>query len=353
VNRNLLPSHLRRVGIASAVAAVLLMSPLPASGGLIWNIGAGVGYVSLVFAFALYIFPLRGDGVPHRRLFSVSQHRRIGWIALYLAGLHVAILLAAQPLIGHYLLPSAPLYMLCGVAALIALAMLVATGISARSTLRHAVPSRASSSGVAAHALLAALLLGLLGAHIVGSGQLVDRPIKVITCCVLLALALLYYAWRPRLTRPRTRILVIVVPSCIGVAALLFLPTPIAGSRLLQTATIPPRLHVHFPHEDHRTVTCITCHHNFIDKTGADSCFDCHRGARPELRQAAEATFHEFCRDCHRGLARERSKHGPVRECSGCHAESPPANVLSNSLPICQTWSNANPCLSSSDAADR
>jgi hypothetical protein len=353
VYRNLLPSHLRRAGIACAVAAGLLMLPLPASGGLIWNLGAGVGYGSLVFCFALYLFPLRGDGIAHRRLFSISQHRRIGWIALYLGGLHTAILLIAQPLVAHYLLPSAPLYMLCGLAALIALAVLVATGISARAELRRRAPSRGPSAGNAAHALLAGLLLGLLGAHIIGSGQLVDRPAKAVTCCVLLALALLFFAWRPRSTPIRARLLTSVLPSGIALAALLLLPTPIGGVRLLQTATRPSPLRAYFPHENHRAVSCIACHHNFVDNTGAGSCFDCHRGTRPDLPQAAEATFHEFCRDCHRGLAREGGKHGPVRECSGCHAESPPASVLSNGTAICQTWRNANSTLCSPDSVDQ
>jgi Class III cytochrome C family len=357
VNRSLLPSHFRRVAIACVLAAALLLSPLPASGGFIWNIGAGVGYASLVFAFALYVFPLRGDGIAHRRLFALSQHRRIGWIALYLAGLHAAILLVAQPQTGHYLLPSAPLYMLCGIAAFIALAVLVATGISARSTLRRAAssraePSRASASSVTTHAVLAALLLGVLGAHIIGSGQLADRPVKAITVCILLALALLFYAWRPRAAPARGRLLSITLPAVIALAALVFLPTPIGGLRLAQTATAPAALHAYFPHEKHRTVNCIACHHNFVDKTGAGSCFDCHRSTRHDLPQASEATFHEFCRDCHRNLAIERSKHGPVRECSGCHIEQPAVRVLSNNAAICQTCGNANPHLSSS-AADR
>jgi hypothetical protein len=348
VNRNLLPSHFRRVAIACALAAALLLSPLPASGGIIWNIGAGVGYASLIFAFALYVFPLRGDGIAHRRLFALSQHRRIGWIALYLAGIHAAILLVAQPLTGHYLLPSAPLYMLCGIAAFIALGVLVATGISARSALRHATSprahaSRTSSSSVTAHAVLAALLLGVLGAHIIGSGQLIDRPAKAITCCVLLALALLFYAWRPRSTPMRPGLLSTILPAGIALAALVLLPTPTGGLRLLQTATSPSTLHAYFPHEKHRTVNCIACHHNFVDRTGAGSCFDCHRSSRHDLPQASEATFHEFCRDCHRNLAIERSKHGPVRECSGCHVEQPEAAVLSNNTAICQTCVNANP----------
>ena len=160
------------------LAAAVLLLPLPASGGLIWNLGAALGYASLAFAVVLYLYPLRGEGIAHRRLFTVSQHRRIGWITLSLAALHTAILLVAQPLTGHYLLPSAPLYMLCGVAALVALAVLVPTGISARSALRRAAAPRKSSADIATHVVLAGLLLGLLAAHIVGSGQLLDRQIR-------------------------------------------------------------------------------------------------------------------------------------------------------------------------------
>ena len=97
-------------------------------------------------AVTLYLYPLRGEGLPHKRLFTLSQHRRIGWIALVLGLLHAAILLVAQPLVGHYLLPSAPLYMLLGLIALIALAILVATGLAARSALRSASTRRTKTS---------------------------------------------------------------------------------------------------------------------------------------------------------------------------------------------------------------
>ncbi|MGC1522733.1 MAG: ferric reductase-like transmembrane domain-containing protein, partial [Steroidobacteraceae bacterium] len=148
MNRNLPPSYLRRCGIACAIAAALLLCPLPASGGFLWDLAAGAGYGSLVFALTLYLYPLRAEGIPHRRLFTVSQHRRIGWIALSLALAHVAILCVAQPSTGRYFLPSAPLYMLCGIAAFVALAVLVATGISARSKLRRGAPAAASASFV-------------------------------------------------------------------------------------------------------------------------------------------------------------------------------------------------------------
>jgi hypothetical protein len=353
MNRNLPPSYLRRTGIACAVAVALLLCPLPASAGFVWDIAAGVGYGSLVFAVALYLYPLRGEGIPHRRLFTVSQHRRIGWIALILGLVHAAILLVVQPQTGRYLLPSAPLYMLCGVAALIALAVLVATGISARSKLRRGAAAGASSSGVATHAVLAALLLGLLGAHIVGSGQLIDRPIKTVTSSVLLAMALLCTAWRPLSARIRTRLQWTLVASCVTVAALALLPTPIGGLRLLQPALRPSPLQAFFPHEQHRSVDCVACHHNFIDKTGAGNCYDCHRGTRPDLHQASEATFHEFCRGCHVQRALERSKHGPVRECAACHTEQPAAGALPNSAAICETCGNANPGSNPSEAAEQ
>jgi hypothetical protein len=353
MNRNLPPSYLRRTGIACAFAAALLLSPLPASAGFVWDMAAGVGYGSLVFAVALYLYPLRGEGIPHRRLFTVSQHRRIGWIALILGLVHAAILLVAQPLTGHYLLPSAPLYMLCGIAAVIALAVLVATGISARSKLRPGAAAAASSSGVATHAVLAALLLGLLGAHVVGSGQIIDRPIKSATASVLLAVALLCTAWRPLTARIRSRLPWTLLASCITVAALALMPTPLGGLRLRQPALTPSPLHAFFPHEQHRSVGCVACHHNFIDKTGAGNCYDCHRSSRRDLPEGSEATFHEFCRGCHLRLALERTKHGPIRECSLCHTEQAPAHALSDNAAICQTCGNANPGSNPSEAAER
>jgi len=55
--------------------------------------------------------PLRTVAAPANRLDRIVYRR-----------LHAAILLAAQPLIGHYLLPSAPLYM-CAACRIIALAV--------------------------------------------------------------------------------------------------------------------------------------------------------------------------------------------------------------------------------------
>ena len=327
------PSTAHRVGITCVVLAGLLLWPLPASGGYGWDIGLATGYVGLVFVAALYLYPLRGEGLPHRRLFTLSQHRRVGWIALTLSLLHAALVLIAQPQVGHYLLPSAPVYMLLGTVALLALATLVATGLAARKSLRKAAAPRAAAHPtpwtVPTHAVLAGLLLACLGIHIVGSGQLADRPTKTITLCLLLALPLIWAAvWRKG---PKTRSrLPTLVPSLSAATILLLLPLPIATSRLLEPVAPPSLLPVSFPHEKHMTVGCVLCHHNFTDKTGAGSCLDCHRSTtRTDLTTSAEATFHTFCRNCHIQLAAITNQHGPTRACAPCHTD--PAAIIGRS----------------------
>lgn len=334
------PSLLRRVGVACVLATALLLFPLPASGGISWDAGIALGYAALVVAATLYLYPLRGEGLPHKRLFTLSQHRRLGWIALTLGLLHTAILLISQPLVGRYLLPSAPVYMLLGLTALIALAILVATGLAARSALRKASARSGTSTAptsVTTHAILAALLLVLTAAHILGSRQLTDSPAKAATVCLLLALPLLWAALRvitrgrrpssdeaPQRTRATAtlKLFPTLLPSSVAAALLFLLPIPTATPHLLQQAVQPAVLPITFPHEKHTTVGCVACHHNFIDKTGVGSCLECHRTPSPDVTQSAEATFHTFCRSCHTALAETTGKHGPTRACSACHINS-------------------------------
>jgi predicted CXXCH cytochrome family protein len=309
-------SPLYRVALGGALLAALLLLPLPASGGVIWDIGMGAGYCALVTAATLYLFPLRGDGLPHRRLFTLAQHKVLGWIALGLCVLHIAILWISQPLVWRYLWPSTPIYMLCGIAALIALLVLTITGLVARAAHRQA---KSANKSKYAHLILAAILLALIAGHIVGSRQLLDRPSKVITLCVLLGLPLVWTAFRPR--RPRSiRFSTTVLPTCVALVALLILPIPLATPKLQASAVRPTVLPVNFPHDKHTTVNCVTCHHNFADQSGVTGgCLACHRSDRSDLPQAAEPLFHTFCRSCHVELAQTTQQHGPTRSCSTCH----------------------------------
>lgn len=82
-----------------------------------------------------------------------------------------------------------------------------------------------------------------------------------------------------------------------------------------------PLLTINFDHHDHGAVKCATCHHNFFDKTGRDSCYFCHK-IRPELARTIEHDFHAFCRNCHTKMRDSGFKSGPVRRCAQCHGEA-------------------------------
>jgi hypothetical protein len=79
-----------------------------------------------------------------------------------------------------------------------------------------------------------------------------------------------------------------------------------------------PLLPVAFLHDDHTSVGCIACHHNFVDSTGTGSCYACHK-FDPELALSMQSMFHGLCRDCHREQVEAGRNTGPMRRCSTCH----------------------------------
>lgn len=320
--------HVRRAAAAGLILAGILLVPLPASGGVLWDAAAICGYLAGALTVVLFIYPLRRPGLPHVRLFPIGQHRQLGWAALAFALVHVALLLSSQPLTGRYLLASAPLYMLCGTGALLALAALVVTGLSARAAMRRAARRKSSTTTAkpsalrtaVTHSILAAVILAMMAAHIVGSGQMIDTLGKTLVVCVILVLALGWSMLLPR-RGTSTRWLPVMLPGVASAAVLLMLPAPTVRSHLLEPVLATPGpIRVSFPHDKHTSVNCVTCHHNLLDDTGPGDCIACHRSSRPDLRHSSEATFHVFCRSCHVLLATESHPHGPTRACSGCHA---------------------------------
>lgn len=79
-----------------------------------------------------------------------------------------------------------------------------------------------------------------------------------------------------------------------------------------------PILPMTFAHEDHVSESCIGCHHNYVDDSGAGLCMTCHV-QHAELLQALELQFHDLCRGCHTDKARESLASGPPRRCVACH----------------------------------
>jgi hypothetical protein len=312
-------STYRRIAIAVVVGGVLLVSPPAVSGGPLWDAGIAFGYVCVVLALCLYLFPVRGDGLPHNRLFGLTQHRLVGWLTLGAVSLHVVILLAAQPSVGRYLLFSAPIFMWCGIVALIATGVLVQTGLSTRLAMRRSPTTDRPVKLATLHLVLAAAMILAACAHIIGSGQLVGGALKTAIVLLLVALPLTWFAVRPRPRRAPGGLLRSVT-HVAAVALIPLVPSSSTSRLLLEPVTRPAHIELNFPHEKHTSVNCAACHHNFVDRTGVLSCVECHRSNRPDLPRSNEATFHVFCRDCHSGLAVEGGvQHGPTRACSSCH----------------------------------
>ena len=79
-----------------------------------------------------------------------------------------------------------------------------------------------------------------------------------------------------------------------------------------------PLLPLTFAHADHVSVNCVLCHHNFIDRTGAGLCLDCHK-TDPAVNALIETQFHDLCRDCHVEKQAQGKAAGPTRACDACH----------------------------------
>jgi Class III cytochrome C family len=311
-------SNPRRIAVALTLGGALLLSPPVTSGGVVWDIGIGAGYICVVLLLYLYVYPLRGDGLPHGRLLGLSQHRLLGWWMLGVALAHTAVLIVWQPTVGRYLLPSAPLFMWCGMLAVVFLAVLVQTGLSARSSMRRSSPTGRPPKSATLHIILAAATVLTLSAHVIGSAQVASSAIKTATIILLIILPLAWFAFRPRSSRSHQSALRRLT-HVSAVALIPLMPSPTASRLLLEPVARPSRITVTFPHESHTSVNCVACHHNYIDHTGVTGCIDCHRNRRADLPHSSEATFHRFCRDCHSRLALDGAKHGPTRACSACH----------------------------------
>lgn len=382
-------TNTRRIAIALALGGGLLVSYPAVSGGVLWDVGAACGYVCLALFVCLYVFPVRGDGLPHARLLGLSQHKIIGWSLLTAAGAHVAAVLLTEPLATRYLLPTAPVFMWCGVVALLSIVASVITGLSARSQMRrshvlprvapsavtapspqmaaaspatageHGEPSEviapsprvataplgpatsgargdhsaanATLSRATLHVVLAAVLMVTTWAHVVGSSQLLSGPVKTVVVLLLLSLPLGWYALRPRGMQqhaPGVAAQSIANPARVtarrashvaAVGLIALLPATTAKQLLLEPVAKPAVIAVNFPHDLHTSVSCVTCHHNYVDHTGTTACIECHRSSRTDLKRSSEQTFHTFCRDCHTQLALDSHKHGPTRSCAACH----------------------------------
>jgi hypothetical protein len=148
------------------LAILVWIPPLPMGSGKTIAILDLVGYGAVLCLLHLFSFPLRKRLSMPGGPVALSLHHRISDCGLLLAVAHTAGYLVMQPLTLDYLLPTAPIYMLAGLLALVL--YIVATATSLHGPRRYLFAS--SRWFQAVHIILATVLLFAVVLHLAGSG---------------------------------------------------------------------------------------------------------------------------------------------------------------------------------------
>lgn len=294
-----------------------------------WEVAQILGLCAVAACLVLCMLAVR-PRAKATGAFPLRAHELLGWTALAAALLHVALLLVADHEVVDHLRPSTPRYELAGILALLMLVFLTApagTDIRGRLWSQH-------RNFQAVHVGAACLLVVAVAIHVVTTDRYIHGRSQWIVYGLLSGIVVAGLL-RPRARTQRTqqlpgfigglvfgrhsRLMLAIIAAALVALLALMRADSTRGMReplLLRDA----RLFLNFPHDRHRTVNCVLCHHNFADQTGGDSCVSCHRSGRADLLAGVEARFHDFCLDCHRDPPAYLSGHGPVTGCGACHA---------------------------------
>jgi hypothetical protein len=239
-----------------------------------------------------------------------AWHRWLGWLAAGGLGLHIVLAIGLEPELWQWLSSAIPVEIVFGLAGATALCLTLALRRSRTLRLRlgpfaalglHRIAGIVGCTAGAAHVVLAA-----------GAGI---GPSLLLSGGIVAALA-------SGLSR-EGHVLAVVLLMMAAIAAVLTLG-PLSEMRLASLRTSPID-HAGFLHADHTKVTCVTCHHNFVDQTGKENCLPCHKRLGRSETMRVDRMFHAFCGECHRDDKRAGRATGPIDDCMGCHGPQPVA----------------------------
>ncbi|MCF7980917.1 MAG: ferric reductase like transmembrane component, partial [Pseudomonadales bacterium] len=92
----------------------------------LWDWANAIGYLAVALLFLLFVYRGQPQSLPaFSGRFFINFHRDLGILSLIFVGLHMGVLLASAPLLMEHLKPTAPWYMLSGLASAVLLIMIV------------------------------------------------------------------------------------------------------------------------------------------------------------------------------------------------------------------------------------
>ena len=173
---------MRRLALlGAAVCALTWLTPTPAVGGWLWDLGNALGFVGLAAMLALNFESGHG-----------RAHRALAWFAVAAVIVHGAWLLVLDETVVEYLKVTMPGYMAAGLLAFAVLFLVVL--VSARA--RHPAPGRQGFRGP--HWTLSVMAVAGAGYHVAGSAFYLHDRLQLVLFAGLLAGCV---AW-PRLRWP-------------------------------------------------------------------------------------------------------------------------------------------------------
>ncbi|MDH1010725.1 ferric reductase-like transmembrane domain-containing protein [Pseudomonas nicosulfuronedens] len=182
------------LGCLLPVAVLLGLGAMPGL-GYAWDFANAAGLLGGCLLGLLFIIGGRPQPRPlYEGKFFLRLHRDLGFVAIALLLVHIVVLLVDEPLLIEDLLPSAPGYMLAGLASAV---LMLVLAISSLSRVRPRWSSSAASFRRWHYggSLLALLLMAV---HVLGAGYYSGGVWKGV---LLVALILVVAVW-PRLPKP-------------------------------------------------------------------------------------------------------------------------------------------------------
>lgn len=184
---------MRRAALATAALfATTALHLRTADGNLWWNTANAFGFLACALMMMLAL--LGGRAPPTGA--GLSFHRHLGWAALAIVGLHIAMTLP-DAAVFEYLSIGAPAYMWAGLAALVPLALLTFSGLQG--------PRRRWFASAAdfrrAHLLWTLVTAALVCWHVIGSGYYV-KGVAAAILFVIVFMGVPIYAQLHRSTLP-------------------------------------------------------------------------------------------------------------------------------------------------------
>jgi hypothetical protein len=172
--------------------AVIAIAPTPAAVGWIWDWANALGYLACALFILLFVFVGRPGQLPLSGRFYANFHRDLGYAALLLTSGHIGLLLYLEPLLWLHLQATAPYFMLAGLLASVGMVYLVVPAVP---TLRRAIWQDYHRFRHL-HALVAALVLVLLGWHVAASQFYANTHWKQAVLVIAAGLVFLRYLYR-------------------------------------------------------------------------------------------------------------------------------------------------------------